>query len=922
MKMHRNLVIGIIITISALCGCEPKEELKLPEVGLPTVTEQVQGTLNFVSSIVTNGNTIQEYGFYYGTTTPPTTRVPGVAQSTSFSASVTVPDIAPGTTIFVKGYVIIDSGTISSDVVGYTTKTIPAESVVISDDELAMSVGKTYTLTATVLPENTTDVLSWENSNPKIVELSQSGEVKALKEGQAVITAKAGTKTAVCLVTVGPLAESVTLDKTTLDMARGETVQLTATVTPAGVAEPVTWTSSNEEVVVVSDGKVTAVNAGKATVTAQIGDKSASCEVTVTIPSEGITLSKTELNLKKGEWEQLTATITPEDATDKLEWSSSDEAVASVSSEGRVNAVGGGEAVITARAGSMSATCKVKVSVPVTGISVNPESATLYVGGESMTLQATVLPEDADSKEVVWASSDNAVAKVDAKGKVSPVAEGTAVITATAKGTDKSASCTVTVTYKEVESVAVSPSTMTLYIGEKGTLTAQVLPDYAKDKTVTWSSADETVATVSQTGVVTAVALGTVEISATAGQKSGKCTVSVISRLVTSVTLDKTELTMNLFDQDKLTATVTPSDAEDGEVVWTSTNLEVATVDENGNVSAMKPGTAVITATAGKYSAKCNVTVNKVYNAGPDKIDKSKWTTVCEEAKLNVLAPSGSAYGAIYAQYNADLNLYFRTNNGFAIELDKRLTGYKFVISPEMLKITEVGGVKVKFEIENEFVLNATVDGKTTKVAELFVDETSHYYRRDHLTFNKSSEVARKLLSTGEFRVYLSLSAMYGVDKIDILFNGKDYFKVFLNPPLHTTSATYAPTFTHGPKYGAEGTYLNMDEMFKLVDWRNVVFTTQPLLWDYYGEFRAELDTETAYWTLDGAEVDPPANVEIFGMDPEEGENEWGESNLGFMAYIGTGAYPGAYEYHCRFKVEYGFGTLYTHYIKVKIVKP
>lgn len=921
MKMHRNLVIGIIIAISALCSCEPKEELKLPEVGLPTVTEQVQGTLNFVSSIVTNGNTIQEYGFYYGTTTPPTTRVPGVAQSTSFSASVTVPDIAPGTTIFVKSYVIIDSGTISSDVASYTTKTIPAESVVISDDELAMSIGKTYTLTATVLPENTTDVLSWENSNPKVVELSQSGEVKALNEGQAIITAKAGTRTAVCLVTVGPLAESVTLDKTTLDMARGETVQLTATVTPAGVAEPVTWTSSNEEVVVVSDGKVTAVNIGKAIVTAQIGNKNASCEVTVTVPTEGITISKTELNLKKGEWEQLTATVTPEDATDKLEWSSSNDAVAPVSSEGRVSAVGGGEAVITARAGSMSATCKVTVTVPVTGVSVKPESATLYVGGEGLGLQATVLPEDADNKEVVWTSDNTAVATVDAHGVVSPVAEGTAVITATAKGTDKSASCTVTVTYKEVESVAVSPSTMTLYIGEKGTLTAQVLPDYAKDKTVTWSSADESVATVSQTGVVTAVALGTVEISATAGQKSGKCTVSVISRLVTSVTLDKTEFTMNLFDQDKLTATVTPSDAEDGEVVWTSTNLEVATVDENGNVSAMKPGTAVITATAGKYSANCNVTVNKVYNVGPDKVEKSKWTSPCEEALLNVLEPSVS-YGAIYAQYNADLNLYFATNNGFAIELDKRLTGYKFVISPEMLKITEVGGVKVKFEIENEFVLNATVDGKTTKVAELFVDETSHYYRRDHLTFNKSSEVAQKLLSTGQFRVYLALSTMYGIDKIDILFNGKDYFKMFLNPPLHATSATYAPTFVHGPKYGAAGTYLSMDDMFKLVDWRGVAFTTQELLWDYYGEFRAVLDTDTAYWTLNGAEVDAPANVEIVGMDPEEGENEWGESNLGFVTYLGTGAYPGAYEYHCRIRVDYGFGSLYTHYIRVKIVKP
>ena len=904
-----------------LCGCGPKEELKLPEVGLPTVTEQEQGTLNFVSSLVDNGNPIQEYGFYYGTTTPPATRVPGLAQGNQFSASVTVPDIAPGTPIFVKSYVIIASGTISSDVVSYTTKTIPAEQVILSDDELAMSVGNTYTLTAQVLPENTTDVLSWENSNPKIVELSQNGELKAIKQGQAIITAKAGTKTAVCLVTVGAVAESVALDKTEMTIARGETVQLSATVTPADVAEPVTWTSSNEEVASVSDGRVTGVNAGKATITAAIGDKSASCDVTVLIPSEGVTISKTELYLKKGEWEQLTATVTPEDATDKLEWSSSNDAVAPVTPEGRVTAVGGGEAVITAKAGNMSATCKVRVSVPVTSVSVKPESATLYVGGESLALQATVLPEDADIKEVVWESGNTAVATVDANGKVSPVAEGTAVITAAAKGTDKSASCTVTVTYKDVESVTVSPSTMSLYIGEKGSLTATVQPEYAKDKTVTWASADESIATVSQNGQVTAVAIGAVEITATAGQKTGKCTVNVISRLVTSVTLDKSSLSMTLFTNEKLTATVTPNNAEDGNVEWTSSDPEVASVDENGNVSSLKPGTTVITAKAGNYSASCNVTVNKIYNVGTDRMEKSRWTSDYSDAVLNVLPPSGS-YGAIYAQYNADLNLYFSTDNGWAIRLDKRLTGYKFVISPEMLKVTDVGGVKVKFEIENEFILRATVDGKTEKVAELFVDETSHYYRRDHLTFNKSSDVAHKLLSTGQFRVYLALSTMYDMDKIDIRFNGKDYFKMFLNPPLHYTAVTMTPTFVHGRKYGEEGTFLSMDNMIRLVDWREVSFNSQPLLWDYYGEFDARLDTETAYWTLNGAEVDPPAGIEIEGMDPEDGEPAWGESNLGFVTYLGTGAYPGAYHYHCRIRIEYGFATLYTDYIKIKIVKP
>lgn len=889
-------------------------------MGLPTVTEQEQGTLNFVSSVVTNGNPIMEYGFYYGTTTPPTTRVPGLAQGDSFSASVTVPDIAPGTPIFVKSYVIIASGTISSDVVSYTTKTIPAEQVILSDDEVGLSVGSTHTLTATVLPENTTDVLSWENTNPSIAEISQDGVVKAIKTGQTVITAKAGTKTAVCLVSVGPVAESVSLDQVSLSLVKGETAQLKATLTPADAIEPVVWSSSDEAVATVSDGKVTAVDAGKATITVRAGDKSASCEVTVSIPSESITLDRTDLALNKGQSFKLTATVTPEDATDALEWTSSDEAVATVSSDGLVTAKAGGKTVVTVKAGTLSATCNVQVIVPTASVSVKPESATLYVGGDGVSLQATVLPEDASNKEVVWESGNKQVATVDASGKVSPVSEGQAVITATVKGTTLSAKCNVTVVYASVQSVSVNPATMSLYIGEKGKLTATVLPDYVKDKTVTWASADETVATVSQTGEVTAIGLGTVEITATSGDKTGKCTVSVISKTVTSVTIDKTALSMNLFESEKLTATVTPADAEDGELEWSSSDPEVASVDENGNVSSLKPGTAVITAKAGSKSATCNVSVSKIYNAGTDQMEPSRWTSNFSEAVLNVLAPSGS-YGAIYAQYNADLNLYFSTDNGWAIRLDKRLTGYKFVISPEMLKVSDVGGVKVKFEIENEFVLKATVDGKTEKVAELFVDETSHYYRRDHLTFNKSSEVARKLLSTGQFRVYLALSTMYGLDKIDIHFNGADFFKMFLNPPLHYAAVTMTPTFVHGPKYGEEGTYLNVDNMIRLIDWRSVSFNAQPLLWEYYGDFTATLDTETAYWTLNGTQADPPENVEIDFMDAVEGDPAWGESNLGFLTYLATGAYPGAYHYYCRIKIEFGFGTLYTDYIKVKITK-
>lgn len=160
-----------------------------------------------------------------------------------------------------------------------------------------------------------------------------------------------------------------------------------------------------------------------------------------------------------------------------------------------------------------------------------------------------------------------------------------------------------------VGSVSLSQTTLTLNVKQTATLTATVLPDNAPEKSVMWSSSKPAVATVGNNGLVTAVSLGTTTITATAGGKSATCTVTVEPIPVGSITLDKTQLSLKHGESETLTATVQPDDATDKSVAWSSDEPDIATVDQNGMVTALSPGLATITATAGEKSATCAVTV-------------------------------------------------------------------------------------------------------------------------------------------------------------------------------------------------------------------------------------------------------------------------------------------------------------------------
>lgn len=332
------------------------------------------------------------------------------------------------------------------------------------------------------------------------------------------------------------LATSVKLDKRTLDLTVGGSDTLTATVLPADAADKdVTWVSSDPDVATVANGVVTAVNAGKATITVSVKANPAltdTCEVTVkdqVIAVTGVTLTPDKATLNVGETQELTAVVAPSNATNKtVTWASSDPAVATVK-DGVVTAVGKGTATITVTTedGNHTAACTITVKLPVSKVTLN-ETSTALVVGSTKQLIATVEPANADDSTVTWKSGDTNVATVDQNGNVTAVGVGSTTITATAGG--KNATCKITVTAKPVPIEGIALSNAEVSVGRTIQLEPVFTPANTTQRDVKWSSSNNMIATIDANGRVRGVAEGKVTITATSTVNpaiSATCVVTV-----------------------------------------------------------------------------------------------------------------------------------------------------------------------------------------------------------------------------------------------------------------------------------------------------------------------------------------------------------------------------------------------------------
>ena len=486
------------------------------------------------------------------------------------------------------------------------------------------TIGSSFTIKPVISPEDATDVsVVWKSEDPKIVSVTSDGTVTAIGPGTATVTATTndGSFSSSCTVNVKSPAQHISLDKTSLKLLEGESGKLTATVYPLNSTQKtLTWASDHPDVASVDgDGNVTARKAGTATVTVKVAENvTAVCKVTVISRVTGISLSEATVELKPGETHQLTATVLPQNASNsEVTWYSDKESVATVSQSGLVTAVAPGEAtvhVVTSDGGKM-ASCLVKVGTPVKGVTLSMSSASLYVGDPSLDISATLYPSDATEKSLEWVSTDPAVASVvpgaALRAVIKPLKPGEVTITATTKDGGFTATCKVTVK-RHVSGVSLNKTSLDMYVGETESLTATVAPADASDKNVSWSSGNSAVASVSDGGKITANKPGTAVIKVVTNElsKEATCTVTV-KRHVESVELSQKEIRLYLGENRSLTATVLPSDASNKNVIWESSNQNVATVSTTGNVVSKSVGTTVITVKTvdGGHQALCNVTV-------------------------------------------------------------------------------------------------------------------------------------------------------------------------------------------------------------------------------------------------------------------------------------------------------------------------
>ena len=515
-----------------------------------------------------------------------------------------------------------------------TAKTVKVTGVSIPGS-VNLEAGTNESLTAAITPSNASDqTLTWYSDDSSIASVSD-GTVYGIKEGSTKITVKTrdGGHTGSCIVTVTPSSASsgssgghsspttinatgVTLNKNSLSLYKGASESLTATVTPANSTNKnVSWASSNPNVAYVdSNGKVAGLSNGSAIITVKTasGGYTATCKVTVAVSVSGISLNKSSVTLIKGTTEKLTASVNSDATNKSILWSSNNSNVATVN-DGTVIAVNAGTTTITASSadGNYKYHCMVTVIAPESEIALD-KSAVMLMQGIQEKINTTVAVKDSGNQLVTWTSANSSVATVD-DGNITAVSGGTTVVTA--HYGSYSANCAVTVIDASTE-ISLDKNVLSMVKGDFAQLTANVAVKDSGSQTVTWSSDNSNIINVDSTGSLYAVSGGTAIVTAHYGPYIAQCKITVTAH-DTGVNLNQSDLRLKRGGKYTLIPTIEPQDATNQSVTWSSSDQNIVTVDDQGNITAVGAGTATVTVTTadGGYSSSCTVTVDPIqYN--------------------------------------------------------------------------------------------------------------------------------------------------------------------------------------------------------------------------------------------------------------------------------------------------------------------
>lgn len=475
-----------------------------------------------------------------------------------------------------------------------------------------LKAGETGVIQVTPVPEGASlGEKTYSSTNTSVAEVDKTGRVTAKKSGTAVIIITAGGFTKQCTVTVTNPLVSFSLNKTVTTISAGSSETLVITTTPTNPDDyTINWTSDNTGVATVdSNGKVSGVSGGTATITATINgiqkqcvvkvEEKAAASYTVRFMDESNRELESRENLAQGSTIILPAIALRQGYT--LQWKN--KADGRLYNQGAsVTVTGDMEFVVNAR------------KILVSQITLDATGKTIEVN-ESFVLGISVKPDNALDRSVQWSSSNTKVATVDSNGRVTAVAAGTAVIKAAAKdGSGRYAVCNVTVTepepeYIAVESLKITGSTKKVAPGKKITLKVNVSPANADNQQVIWQVSNKKYASVNSKGVVTTKKAGkgkkvtVTAVSAENGSIKATYKISIMKNAVKKIKLTG-KTTLKKGKSTTIKAKFTPAKNISKELTWTSSNKKIATVSSKGKVTAKKKGKVKITAKAKDGSGK------------------------------------------------------------------------------------------------------------------------------------------------------------------------------------------------------------------------------------------------------------------------------------------------------------------------------
>ncbi|QHQ62755.1 hypothetical protein Ana3638_19865 [Anaerocolumna sedimenticola] len=604
---------------------EPKARLNESDSYTTNLTKE---TNVFPLNIYTNAISAQKlFWQIYDTDFKP---VPSGKISYSLDSNKFIINGAKAGTYFIRGYIKEDykpselKENIRGNVGFIQLKlTVPIK-VNDRDKTIIMNVGDTYSI------EDNTNIDSYEKfsidySNTAIANDSQ-GIIKAMEVGETTVTltvlGSTSTPPESYSFTI-KVIDGIALNYSSVKIYTSGTIQLDAYVT--NKVAPIVWTSDKPAVATVDkNGLVTGVSQGTAIISASqtINGvvKTATCTVNVQPSVNKIAIDPATVTLNANEKTTLTATVEPAELNNvHLKWVSSNETVVKVDKaydlSATIQGLAPGAAVITAinEENVVVGYCHVTVKDKVSKITLSNTSLTLALSKKTYQLTATVTPDTAVNKKINWRSTNTQVATVDSNGLVTLAAGGTTSIIATSDDNPAvTAICNITVQVS-TSGIVLDETTKTMDVGDTVRLGYVITPTNAANKNVTWSSSNTTVATVDSSGLVKAVAPGqaVITVKTSDGSLSATCTITVKQK-ATGIKLDVTDLELFVNQTYELKATVTPANSDKDDFTWESSNTTVATVDEDGVVTAVAAGSATITVkTSNGKIAYCYVTVKE-----------------------------------------------------------------------------------------------------------------------------------------------------------------------------------------------------------------------------------------------------------------------------------------------------------------------